>query len=97
MFSNDDNNSSASSVDGAGSGNVLPTAIATELGDMVVEMASRGDEPGAVRAILHRYRHALVTAAILVLLEIVYMLADRFIGLGGVRTATAANITLSKQ
>jgi hypothetical protein len=86
-------NNSISSVDGVGGGNILPAVIATELGDMVVEIASRGDEPGAARAILHRHRHVIVTAAIILLLEIAYMLADRFIGLGGVRTATA-NATL---
>jgi hypothetical protein len=87
-----DNSDSASSVDGVGGGNILPAAIASELGDIVVEMASRGDEPGAVRTILHRHRNVIVTAAIILSLEIAYMLADRFIGLGGVRTA-AANAT----
>jgi hypothetical protein len=74
---------------GSGGGNNLAHAAVTELEEMVVEMVTRSDEPGACRAILLKHGHTLAVLTVLFAINAACMLVYKYIDLDHVQVQLA--------
>jgi hypothetical protein len=75
---------------GRGDGTVLTHAVAAELEQMVTEMVTRSDEPGACRAILRQHGHLIIVLVILVTIQVAGLICYGYVDLGYVQATLSA-------
>jgi hypothetical protein len=75
---------------GRGDGTLLTHAVATELEQMVMEMVTRSDEPGACRAILRRHGHLIIVLVILITIQVAGLICYGYVDLSYIQATLSA-------